>query len=128
MSIFYRVCGIGVLCAVSALLLRKQSDGVAALLPVLGVTLILSLVLGRYAEVLTTVSETITQTGFGGYGTLMVKSLGVGMVAHVTGGVCRELGKETLAAGIELAGKAEILLLCLPLMGEILTLLQEILA
>ena len=127
MTALMRVCGVGLLCAVCALFLKKQTAS-SFLLPLFGLASILLLLLGRYGEILLRLKAVLKESRFEAYGTLMVKTLGVGLVARLTGSVCRELGEESLALGIELACRAEILLLCLPLLEEMLTLLRELLS
>ena len=127
MTVLIRICGVGLLCGVTALLLKKQSPLFSALLSAAGVLLIFSFLLLRYAELLTPLTEAMSEHGLGTYGAVMLKALGVGLIVHLSGGVCRDLGENTLADGIELAGKIEILLLCLPLMGQVLALLEELL-
>ena len=127
MTVLLRICGIGLLCAICALLLKKQTAA-SFLVPLFGLVSILLLLIDRYGSILSTLSHAIGESHFGVYGTLMVKSLGIGLIARVTESVCRELGEETLAIGIELACRAEILLLCLPLIEQMLAVLQELLS
>lgn len=127
MTVLLKICGVGLLCGVSALLLKKEAPFFAPLLSAMGVLFIASLLLGRYTASLTPITEAMKENGMDSYGTVMLKALGVGLIVHISGGVCRDLGETTLADGIELAGKAEILLLCLPMFGQVLTTLEEIL-
>ena len=54
--------------------------------------------------------------------TPVLRSLGIAVVAGCGADVCRDLGQDSVASGIELAGKAEIMLVCLPLITELLSL------
>jgi stage III sporulation protein AD len=62
---------------------------------------------------------------FGGntaeYVAVMLKGLGVALLTHSCSSVCRDCGKGSVADWVEFAGKLEILLLCFPLMSEIIT-------
>lgn len=127
MSTFVRILGMGLISAVIALLLKKQTAA-SFFVPLFGLSAILLLIVGEYGEIFTTLLSALGDSGFGRYGTLMVKSFGVGLVTQFAGNICRDFGEENLASSIELAGKAEILLLCLPLTTEVLTLLREILS
>lgn len=127
MSTFLRILGVGLISSVCALLLKKQTAA-SFFVPLFGLSAVLLLIVGQYGQILSTLLAALSDSGFGRYGTLMVKSLGVGLIAQFAGNICRDFGEENLASGIELAGKAEILLLCLPLTSEVLTLLREILS
>ena len=54
------------------------------------------------------------------YAAVMLKGLGAATLTHVCSSVCRECGRASLAEYVELAGRLEILLLCLPLISSIL--------
>ena len=62
---------------------------------------------------------------FGGqsaeYVAVMLKGLGVALLTHVCASVCRDCGRGSVADWVELAGKLEILIMCFPLIGEIVT-------
>lgn len=56
----------------------------------------------------------------------VLRSLGIAVVAGCGADVCRDLGQDSVASGIELAGKAEIMLVCLPLITELLSLARSL--
>ena len=51
---------------------------------------------------------------------LLFGAFGTALVSHVTAEICRDCGENSLAGFAELAGKVEILVLCLPLVKAIL--------
>ncbi len=51
----------------------------------------------------------------------IVKVMGVGYLTHFAADTCRESGAASLSARVELCGKLEILLICLPYIQELLT-------
>ena len=72
--------------------------------------------------------EMTSQTGLSAYAALLVKALGIAILTQCASDICRDAGESGVANGVELAGKAEILLLCLPLLGEIFASVKELLA
>lgn len=54
------------------------------------------------------------------------RSLGIAAVAGCAADVCRDCGQDSVASGIELAGKAEILLVCIPLITELLSIARSL--
>ena len=54
------------------------------------------------------------------YAAVMLKGLGAATLTHICSSVCRECGRASLAEYVELAGRLEILLLCLPLISNLL--------
>ena len=58
---------------------------------------------------------------------LPLKGLGIAFLTQVCADICRDSGEGGIASGVELVGKIEILLLCLPLLERILALARELL-
>ena len=62
------------------------------------------------------------------YVAVLWKAFAIAAVTHFSAEICRECGETGAAAGVELGGKAEILLLSLPLIHKLLTLAEELLS
>ena len=60
------------------------------------------------------------------YVAILLRALGVAFLTHYAAEVCRECGEGGMAGSVELVGKIEILLLCLPLAEQLLSLTGEL--
>ena len=60
------------------------------------------------------------------YINVLLKALGVSFVSRVCSNICLELGRSTVADLFLLAGKLELLLLCLPLAVNIISYVAEL--
>ena len=58
---------------------------------------------------------------------VLIKVLGISILAHITSGICRDAGEGSIAYYVELGAKIEILILSLPLLSEIMDLALELL-
>ena len=124
----FKVCALGMLAlALTSVIKQWKSD----LLPLVRVAL--AVVLGTL--LLTSASpiaDFLRELGtFGGVSeevTLLLRACGIAMLAQVASVICRECGESGIADAVELAGKIELLLLCIPLINELLTLARELLA
>ena len=58
---------------------------------------------------------------------ILMKSLGIALLTQTTSDICRDSGETSVAAKIEFAGKAEILVLSLPLIAELLEISHNLL-
>ena len=67
-------------------------------------------------------------SGLSDYAEPLLKALGIGMLTQVCADICRECGETGVANGVELFGKVEILLLCLPLIHQLLEVAEELLS
>lgn len=126
MTLLLRLCGIALLTAFVALLLKQVRSPIVPLLIGTGLLLLFSAVFSRLQEGMTALRPLIHHETLGVYGELMLKSLGIALIVRFASDFCRDSGAEGLAGTLELAGKAEILFLCLPLFRELITLLEEV--
>ncbi len=72
---------------------------------------------GAIADIGLLISENAEIYGYMG---VVLRALGVALIGQFTSQICRDLGGESIASGVELAAKLEIFVLCLPLISEIM--------
>lgn len=58
---------------------------------------------------------------------ILLKGLGIGLVAEIVGMICSDAGKSSMAKTIQMLGSAVILYLSLPVFRSVISLLQQIL-
>ena len=63
-------------------------------------------------------------TGFSIYSSVILKSMGIGILAQTTADICRDSGVSTIAAKVEFAAKIIILLLCVPILETLMSLIE----
>ena len=115
------------LAALLALLLKGKQGELGILVALAGlVTLFLALAepFGDLLAFLRTLSEGtgLDSTVF----TPLYKILGIALVVHLGGQLCRDAGESALAAGLETAGSVCAMLAALPLLERVLSLLGEL--
>ena len=67
------------------------------------------------------------ESGIGAYFGIMLKAVAISLCCKAGAEICRDCGENSLASKLELAGKAGILLLSLPLLGGILSMAKDML-
>lgn len=122
-----KYCAVA-LCALAAMLFMRsgKSDfagfvGMAASVILLGAAVVTA------APVFEYVHGTVSGTVFETYLATLAKAIGITVSVQFVSEICRDAGENSLASKLELVGKAEILLLCLPLASELMGLAAEIL-
>lgn len=128
MTVLIKICGGAIIASILALVVKEGSKTASAVLVALTALLLLSGAVIRFSSSVESVKTLLDESGMNSYGTLMIKSLGIGIVVKIASGICRDLGQESVSSGIELAGKAEILILCLPLILDTVETLRGLLA
>jgi len=104
------------LCATMALPVR-----LAAILTLLGASILF------YLPVIERLRSLFTLSGADTYATPILRATGIALICEFAASFCRDLGENTLAGGVLLFGKLEILVLCLPLIDEVLEIAKELL-
>ena len=118
-----------VICAVLfAAVVKKSNREYALLMTILTAILILLAVFQQVAPFLEEIEAIAQSESFdSGYLLVLLKAVGITLVGQTTSSLCKDAGESTLAFAVELASKAAILLVSLPVILKILEYLSEIL-
>lgn len=119
---FLGVVGCGLVIAVACGILKDGKTQMPLFVGAIGGVILTAWGVGRLSstwEVFTLLGENETISP---YTTLLLKALGVGYVVKIGSDACRDLGAQDTAEKLELCGKAELLLMAMPLVGELVSL------
>lgn len=86
------------------------------------------LAVGIVSPIIAYLDSLFNGTGFGEWGGSVMKALGIAVLVQICSDVCRDSGEGGLASGIEVIGKIEIVILCLPMMERIVSIAKEVLS
>lgn len=124
MNIF-TVCAFGVAsaCIIGVVrLLRPELSSLAA--AVAGV-IMLAYTVSAVAPFVAFVKEAATYNGAESYFVLMVKALAISFCCKLASEICRDCGEASIASRIELAGKASIVLISLPVVRQLFDIAKD---
>lgn len=94
----------------------------------IGTTVLFGTLLIASAQPLLSLINTLAgESGTLKYVETILKGLGIVILTQISADICRDSGEGTLAGHIETVGKLELLLLCIPLIGEILATAERLL-
>ena len=116
-----KICAVALLAAFCFSVVRKINSGfdvplkLTAAVTFFGLTVALSVPLFKYISSLVENSELALWRG------IIFGAFGIAFLSHITAEICRECGEAAIGSYVELAGKLEILVLCLPLVKELLS-------
>lgn len=128
MGVFIQVIGGVIIAVFLSITLQKQQKDMALLLSI-GVCSMILVVMVQYLKPVFTFMERLRQlTGLDNETTAIVlKAVGVGMIAEIAEAVCSDSGNGTMAKTVQMLSGAAILTLSLPLMETLIELIQKIL-
>lgn len=121
-----KLCGGALLCAVASVLI-KGSKGDVLPLQWTGILVLSGASLVLWQPVLGWLGELCAAHGLDKTAQLLFKGLGVGVLTQLCADICRQSGEGHLANGVEMAGRAEILLLCLPMLRDLVGMAEQLL-
>ena len=115
-----KLCAVGILITVISVVLEKWNPQFELPVKLSAAVICIGIVLSLALPLITYVSGLLRESAASPYATLVMRALGVAVLTETVGGICRECKETTVASYLEMAGRLEILVLCLPLMEEIL--------
>lgn len=114
------ICAAGIAVTLLLALLRQWNPAFDLPMKLAAAILFISVLLGLAAPLFSYVRSLLEMTAVKPYAELLFRALGVALLCEIAGGICRECKETTVGTFVEMAGRLEILILCLPLMEEIL--------
>ena len=123
----YSLCGFG-LCAVSiAVILKQMGSSFHPMVAAAAGTVMLAYIAIQIIPVLEYVKTLSYQSGMSAYFTVAVKALGIALVCQLASEICRDCGESSVGGRIELAGKAAIIIISLPVLKNLVSFARELL-
>ncbi len=117
-----QVAGAAVLIGVTISFLKEGNGRLSAMVGAGGGILLLGYVVARLSGMFESFVALAHTSALSPYVTLLMKAIGVGYVVSISADICRDLGAAETAKKIELCGRAELLVLALPPLTELLKL------
>ena len=117
------ICGIAGIGLTAVIVLRGTRPEYAVMAGVLTGLILLAASIWELSSVIETIQDMTDKTGFSLYSTVILKSLGIGILAQTTADICRDNGEAAIASKVEFAAKIIILLLALPILKTLLELI-----
>ena len=127
--ILLRLCALSLLSVGAALILKQWKSDFLPLFRIAVLVMGGILIFSVITPILDYLQNLLHQSGIPtNHGKNLLKALGIALLSQLCADICRESGENGAASTVELTGKLEILLLCLPLLEEILSAARELLS
>lgn len=123
------LAGAALAAAVLALVLKKDSPALALAVSLAGVLVLFCALLEPAAQLLQALHSLLSVLdGAEDIYVPVVKAVGIAGAVRIAGAACQDAGQAALAAQLELAGTAAAIVVCLPLLTEVLALVTRMIA
>ena len=121
-----KMCGL-VLCALIICIVFKNIKGEYSLLIRISVTIMVcALTLALITPLFSFIDEISKNTIVSSYLPILIKALGIALLVQITADICTDSGESSLGERIELFGKAEILVISIPLIKNLFNICEAI--
>lgn len=121
------LAGVGLLASVAVLLLRELRGGLAPAVRLGAALFLFGAAILLYAPIVARIRTLFSLAEGRELAAPVLRAVGVALIAELTATICRDMGEGTIADGVLLFGRTEILLLALPLIDELLEIAGELL-
>ena len=121
-----KILGIAIVSVMLIVPLRTTSRDMSDMVKIVAGVVVAGAVILLASPLVSFVLNISEESHVGTYITVMLKSLAVAFLTHICSSVCRDCGENTIASYAELAGKVEMLIIALPLLEEIIDVVQNL--
>ena len=125
-----KICGAAILCVIFILILKKSGSDSVPLLKIAATVLLCGVcivAISPVIEYMQSLSDSVGTLSSISVISVLLKALCIAFLSYTCASVCRECGDGGIAYFVELAGKGEIILLSLELIGEIFDMTEKVL-
>ena len=126
MSVF-SVCAFSVLLAVIAVYFKQVRSDFAVTLIIVCCLVLMKNTISVLLVDLDFIKTLLNESNMSEFSEILLKTLGISLTVQTAADICRDAGESAIASKVELFGKAEILVISIPLVKRILQISQEIL-
>lgn len=123
-----KICMIGLLCVFLCLIFKEMKSSFSLAVKIACAVFVFVVAVSILSPVIEFAKNTVDTSFLSPYLSLLMKTLGITVTTQICADICRDCEEGAVASGIELAGKAEILLLSLPLIKEIIEIAEGVMA
>lgn len=118
----WQLTGAALLFAIILAAMRDTGGRSVPYILAAGGSLLFVAVFSRLLTPLQLLSSLLSESPLSSHASVLIRGLGIVWIVKIGGDICRDLGADSIAGRLELCGRAELLLLTLPYITELVRL------
>ena len=123
----WKICGLALICVIAFSVVRHMGRDFEVPMKLASAVVFFGLILGIARPLMVYVRQMLGEGAISEYAELLLGALGIAVLTGICADICRECRETSIASYVEIAGRLEILLLCVPLIRDILASVSELL-
>ncbi len=125
--IVLKIVGIGIVSIILSLLIRQYRPEMAVVVSLCGAVLILSMCVPYLSNIFKMFEDIANQAGVNlSHIKIVLKIIGISYICQFAADICKDAGETSVAGKIELGGKIVIITLSMPIIYNLLDLVNDI--
>lgn len=116
----WRICGLALLCVVVFSVVRGMGRDFEIPMKLTSAVVFLGIIVSLSRPLMVYLRKMLAEGAVSEYAEILMGALGVAMLTGICADLCRECRETGIASYVEMAGRLEILLLCVPLIRDVL--------
>ena len=126
-----KVCFFAIICTLAAVIIKQVRPEYAVFVKVASTVGICAVAISVAAPIITYIRSLLFDNGLAdsfNYAENVLKALGIAILTQICSDICRDFGEGSAASGVELIGRIEIILLCIPMFEAVIATVSEVLS
>lgn len=123
----FTVCAFAVISACIIAAIRQLRPELASIAAAVAGVLIFAYIIEGLIPFVNFIKGIAAEVGVESYFTLMLKALAVSLCCRMSADICRDCGENSLASRVELAGKAGMVLISIPVVTQLFEIAKDML-
>jgi len=122
------ICGLCVVASILCKVLEKNTKEISTVLSIITVALVVLSIVSKLSEINELINELFIKADINSeYANIIMKSAGICYITHIGSDTCRDCSENSLASVVELSGKITVLSLSLPIIKNLISIIEGIL-
>lgn len=126
-----KVCFFAIICTLAVVIIKQVRPEYAVFVKVASTVGICAVAISVAAPIITYIRSLLFDNGLAdnfNYAENVLKALGIAILTQICSDICRDFGEGSAASGVELIGRIEIILLCIPMFEAVIATVSEVLS
>ena len=124
-----RIAGVALIACAAAVVVRQLRPELGIFIPIAAAVVIFIYAISELCGIIDGIFTRLQSYGIdAGYISVLIKCLGIAYTAQTATDICRDAGESAIASKAELCGRVMILACCIPVVSDLLDMLDEVLA
>ena len=128
MSLSIKICMLALVCVTSGAIIKHLRPDFSPFVRVAGSIAIIVTAMSLIIPSVAYIRSLFDGISLGEYGGTVIKALGIATLTQICADICRDCSESSVASGVELIGRLEMLVLCFPMIEKLLESVREVMS